>query len=196
MHVEWHSIVEWVWGVLSSEGAPAWVQAVGSILALIVAIRVSRLSVEHAGLVRQKSIFSIAEAAHQFASSIRNAIDSIGNEPGSNVHLYGVYHKDVIASVVKALQGVPVHELGSGQQVLAILGLTNQLVFLGAAAEKLLVDPSLLPGYSEAYKSAGSDREQRRSLRVTAIGVLKANAVRHLDKIDEHFNELKCTLPH
>ncbi|CAI8726578.1 hypothetical protein [Pseudomonas chlororaphis] len=195
MHFEW-ALWDSIWKVVSSDGAPAWVQAIGSILALIIAIRVSRLSIEHAGLLKQKTIFSIAEAAHEYASKIRGAIDMISDEAGSNIHLYGVYHKDVTAGVVRALQGIPVHELASGQQVLAILGLTNQLVFLGEAAEKLLVDPSLLPHVSEALKSVGDDRNERRKVRATVIIVLKRNAVTHLDKIDEHYNALKRSLSH
>src|SRR5450830_610586 len=116
MHVEWHTLCEWFWKIFSSQGTPAWVQAIGSILALIVAIRVSRLSVEHAASLKQKTIFSIAEAAHKYASDIRNAIELIDDDIGSNVSLYGVYHKDVVFGVIKALQGIPVHELGTSQE--------------------------------------------------------------------------------
>jgi hypothetical protein len=196
MHYERTALWDSVWRVVSSDGAPAWVQAVGSIVALYIAIRVSRFSIDHAGLLKQKTIFSIAEAAHEYASKIRIAIDLINKEPGSNTYLYEVYHKDVTAGVVRALQGVPVHELASGQQVLAILGLTNQLVFLGTAADKLLFAPSLLPGVSEQLESMADDRKMRREYLSTITDVLKRNALGHLDGIDKHYHVLKSSLVH
>lgn len=185
-----------VWRFISSESAPAWVQAVGSIVALYIAIRVSRSSIEHAGLLKQKTIFSIAEAAHEYASEIRIAINRIDKEPGSNIRLYEVYHKDVTAGVVRALQGIPVHEVASGQQVLAILGLTNQLVFLGNAADKLLFSPSLLPEVSKHLESMGDDREMRREYLSNVTDILKRNALVHLDAIDRHYLVLETSLVH
>ncbi|HDS1679139.1 TPA: hypothetical protein QEM39_000615 [Pseudomonas putida] len=193
MH-DWREFLCSVWTVISSAGTPAWVQAIGSIIALVVAIRVSRLSVEHAGLLKQKTIFSIAEAAHEYADKIRSAINTINEEPGSNIGLYSVYHRDVTAGIVRALQGVPVHELASGQQVLAILGLANQLVFMGNAIDKLLVPPSMHPDVLKVLESVGDDYKQRQRLSDVALSVLKRNALNHLDKIDEHFNLLKSTI--
>lgn len=194
MHFEWRELLCSVWDVISSEGAPAWVQAIGSVIALFIAIRVSRLSVEHAGLLKQKSIFSIAEAAHEYAKNIRAAINAIDEDPGSNVSLYSVYHSDVTAGMVRALQGVPVHELASGQQVLAILGLANQLVFLGNATEKLLVPSAMHPDVLKVLERVGDNYQKRQKISAVALSVQKKNALNHLDKIDEHYNLLKLTL--
>ncbi|MCG8292233.1 hypothetical protein [Pseudomonas entomophila] len=196
MGLEWSEVFEPVWKVISSDGAPAWVQAVGSMVALFVAFRVSRISIDHAGRLKQKTIFSIAKAAYEYACQIRAATNLVGDEAGSNVNLYGVYHKDITAGLVRALQGVPLHELPSSEQVLAILGITNQLVFLSSATERLMVDPSLLPEFSESFRTAGTDRNLRCDIRRTIIGVLKRNAVGHLDKIDEHYDVLRRSLPH
>jgi len=163
-------------------------------VALYVAFRVSRISVEHAGLLKQKTVFSIAEATHEYANKIRAAISKIGDDPESNVSLYDVYHKDVTAGLVRALQGVPLHELASGQQVQAILGLTNQLVFMGNATDKLLGPPLMQLEILKALEHVGSDHELRRRLSSTSLSVLKRNALNHLDKIDEHYNSLKSTL--
>ncbi|WP_236238566.1 hypothetical protein [Pseudomonas rhodesiae] len=194
MSPEWAALWDLVWRFISSESLPAWLQAVGSIVALYVAFRVSRSSIEHAGLLKQKTIFSIAEAAHEYANKVRVAIDLIDKDPGSNAYLYEVYHKDVTAGVVRALQGIPVHELASGQQVLAVLGLANQLVFLGAAADKLMFAPSLLPGVSKELESMGDDREMRREYLSGIKKTLKRNAIGHLDIIDMHYHVLKSSL--
>ena len=194
MPFDWRESIDSIWSVVSSNGAPAWVQAVGSIIALIVAIRVSRLSVEHAGLLKQKTIFSIAEAVHEYAKELRAAIEATKSDPGSNIGLYCVYHRDVTAGLVRALQGVPVHELASGQQVRAILGLANQLVFLGNATDKLLEPPISQPETLKALEGAGGNYEQRSMLLGVALNVQKRNALNHLDKIEEHYQSLKNTL--
>lgn len=55
MAAEWLVIWNSVLKFISSDSAPAWVQAVGSIVALYIAIRVSRTSIAHAGLQKQKN---------------------------------------------------------------------------------------------------------------------------------------------
>lgn len=194
MSIEWQHYWCVIWAGISSDGAPAWVQAFGSIVALIVAIKVSKLSVKHAGEQRQRAIFSIAEAGYEYARQIRGAIELITEEVGSNANLWNVYNKDVTASLVRALQGVPAHELASGQQVLALLGLTNQLVFLGQASEKLMVAPSLLPEVSEMLKKMEDDRQGRRELLKSIPKILKSNALKHIDVIEGHYNVLKDAL--
>lgn len=194
MHFDWREFLCSVWDVISSTGTPAWVQAIGSIIALVVAIYVSRKSVEHAGLLKQKTIFSIAEAAHEYANKIRVAVEAIDDDLGSKIGLFSVYHSDVNAGMVRALQGVPVHELASGEQVLAILGLTNQLVFLGSVTDKLLGSAALQPEISKALESVGNDYEQRKKFLDFATNNLKAVAIIHLDQIDKHYDSLKKTL--
>jgi hypothetical protein len=193
MHIDWTALWGAVWSFVSSDSAPAWVQAVGSIVALFVAIRLSRSSIAHAGLQKQKTIFSVAEAAHEYANGVRAAVDLIGDEPGSNITLYQVYHRDITAGLVRALQGAPVHELASSQQVMAILGIVNHLVFLGDAADKLLYAPSLLPGISEELESM-DDLVTRRDYLSAITSSLKMNVLTQTDKIDEHYLSLKKSL--
>jgi len=195
MHVDWHLFMDWLGRLISSDGAPAWVQAIGSLVALFIAIRVSRLSVEHASDLKQKSMFSVVDASHQFACSIRSAVESIGAEPGSNAELYSIYHKDVMVGMIKALQALLVHEFSSGQQVVSVLGITNQLVFLSVVVEKLLYDPSLLAEYKKSFSDLDGDRKGRRELRVTITDILKGNALRHLAEIDKHYKKLEDTIP-
>ncbi|MFJ3448071.1 hypothetical protein LOY46_13895 [Pseudomonas sichuanensis] len=194
MQVEWSAVKDFFWGLLSSPNTPAWIQAVGALVALGVAIYVSRRSIEHAGLLRQKTIFSIAEAASEYAKNIRGAIEYITDEPGSNLILYNVYNRQVTAGYIRALQAAPLHELASGRQVAAILGLTSHLIFLEDQVDKLMVPPSLQPDVAEQLKTMGNNFEARRELLGIAIGVLKGNAFMQLNKIDEHYQELKKSI--
>jgi len=193
MHIDWTALWGSVWSFVSSDSAPAWVQAVGSIVALFVAIRLSRSSIAHAGLQKQKTIFSVAEAAHEYASGVRAAVDLIGDDPGSNITLYQVYHRDITAGLVRALQGAPMHELASSQQVMAILGIVNHLVFLGDSADKLLYAPSLLPGISEDLESM-DDLVTRREYLSGITSSLKMNVLIQTDKIEKHYLSLKKSL--
>ena len=85
------------------EGAPAWIQAIGSVAAIVYAVRISRSSINHAASAKRKTIFAIAEAAHTHACNIRKAIDVMGWNSGDNSQIYAVYNKTIIDGVVKAL---------------------------------------------------------------------------------------------
>lgn len=196
MSFDWHAIGKWFYEIFSSDGAPAWVQAVGALLALWIAIKVSRTAVDHAADVKRQTIFAIAEAANVYAHTIREPLDKLvwlsndGNYP-----LFQVYHPSVIEGIVRALQGAPMHELGSSKGVLAMLSLTGQMVFLGTAIEALLRGPSQHPEIAKTLASLGPDDQQMR-LQVCATGfsVLRSNVRVHLDQIDKDYEALKTSL--
>lgn len=194
MQVDWSALKYSTWSLLSHPSTPAWIQAVGALFALGVAIYVSRRSIEHAGLLRQRTIFSIAEAASEYAKNIRSAVEVVTDEPGSNLALYNIYNRQVTAGYIRALQSAPLHELASGRQVSAILGLTSHLVFLEDQVDKLMVSPSMHPTVAEQLRTMGDNHEGRQELVRVAIRVLKGNAILQLNKIDEHFQELKRSM--
>ena len=195
MSFEWHLLWERTGEILSSEGAPAWIQAIGSVAALFIAIRISRSSINHAASEKRKTIFAIAEAAHTHACNIRKAIDVMGWNSGNNFQIYEVYDKTIIEGVVKALQGVPMHELGSSKAVLAMLSLTDQMVFLGSAVETLLQGPYKHPVLGKALESRDqNDHAQIQRLAATGFSVLQNNARGHLTKIDQDYEALKESL--
>lgn len=195
MSFDWQVLWQNVCETLSKEAAPAWVQAIGSILALIIVFLVSKIPVNYAASVKRKTIFAIAEAAHTHACNIRNAIDMMDWPSGNNYQIYSVYNKVVIEGVVKALQGIPMHELGSSRAVIAMLSLTDQMVFLGSAVETLLEGPHQHPGISITLQSiALDDHAQRQKICATGFSVLQANARVHLNQIDKDYESLKDSL--
>ncbi|MNP50519.1 hypothetical protein D3C76_1447890 [compost metagenome] len=112
-----------------------------------------------------------------------------------NYQIYKVYHKVVIEGIVKALQGVPMHELGSSKGVLATLSLSDQMVFLGAAIETLLLGPNQHPGIIKALESIDpNDHTQRQKLCATGFSVLQSNARGHLNQIDKDYESLRDSL--
>lgn len=195
MSFDWHVFGERTFEILSKEGAPAWIQAIGSILALLLAIFVSKIPVNHAASVKRKTIFAIAEATHTHACNIRNGIDAMGWPTGNNYLIYTVYNKVVIEGIVKALQGVPMHELGSSKGVLAMLSLINQMVFLGSAVETLLNGPFNHPEIAKTLNSIDQkDHAERLKLGAMGFSILQANARSHLNQIDKDYESLKESL--
>jgi hypothetical protein len=130
---------------LTSTEAAAWVQAIGSILAIAAAILISwrqsklaRESLVNAQVIadkaRQHGILAIAEAALEHARRIDEAL--LQTESGSNpTALYEVYDQTIINGMVQALTDVPAHEVGSRDAVIALLSLRDQFRFLGKAIE-------------------------------------------------------------
>lgn len=195
MQIEWYVIWKDAVEIFSSANTPAWVQAIGSLVGLAIAIYVSKSPIKHAAKARRATIFAIAEAAHAHTQSIRAAVDSLDWKTGSNIEIYKVYHKSVIEGVAQALQRVPIHEIGTSKGVLALLSLTNQLIFLGSAVEELIGGPYRHPEMSKTLKSiAEKDYERHQKLLETSYSVLKHNVTIHLDQIDRDYEELKVSL--
>ena len=195
MSFDWYTVWEKTYELLSTQDLPAWIQAIGSVAAIAYAVRISRSSINHAASAKRKTIFAIAEAAHTHACNIRKAIDVMGWNSGNNFQIYEVYDKTIIEGVVKALQGVPMHELGSSKAVLAMLSLTDQMVFLGSAVETLLQGPYKHPVLGKALESRDqNDHAQIQRLAATGFSVLQNNARGHLTKIDQVYEALKESL--
>lgn len=196
MSFDWYTIWESICAFFASEEAPAWVQAGGSVAALFIAIWISRSSIRHAAKAKRKNIYAIAEATHTYACIIRKAIDETEWVTGNNSQIYAVYNKVVIEGIVKALQEVPVHEIGSSKGVLAMLSLINQMEFLGLAVETLLQGPYKHPVLGKSLESLDDTdyRVQRHEVIATGFSVLQQNARGHLNKIDEDYETLKESL--
>lgn len=67
-------------------------------------------------------------------------------------------------------------------------------MFLGAEAEKLLFDPFLLPGLSGTLERMRDDRKVQREYLSSITDNFKANALRHLDALDNRYQVLKGSL--
>lgn len=195
MQIDWG----WLWCLtvtfFSSQTAAAWIQAGGSIIAIVAAYRLARVPITHAAKARRETIFAIAEAAQMRTQKIREAVEKMDWRTGNKIEVYKVYNKPVIDGVVRALQDVPLHELGTGGGVLTILSLTNQLIYLGSALENLLAGPHKNPDFPKVLESIAQDNyeERQRIIEAAYIG-LKRGVELHLDQIDKDVKELKAAL--
>ena len=87
------------------------------------------------------------------------------------------------------------HELGSSKAVLAMLSLTDQMVFLGSSVEILLQGPERHPELGKTLENSyRDDYEKRQELAASGYSVLQYNVRVHLNIIDQDYEALKESL--
>lgn len=151
----------------SSEGA-AWVQAIGSILAIWIAIFVAdrqhksaiRLMQSADRLAVRRQLESVLAILDQAAIQVRYVADAIfgegiyahyrtNSQPGSiDMDLFLLYQasqryasKPPFDSLVEVINRIPLHELGSAKMVGAVFQVRDQLLHLGDHLRTISVDP-------------------------------------------------------
>lgn len=176
----------------TSESVAAWVQAFGSVAAIVGAVWVGNRQVQaalsaeaRASAGRRRSILAIAEAAHEHSERFRRLLAQ--SDPRASLSLN--YHESIINGVAEALGSVPFHEVGSRDGVMALLSLRDQLLFLKKSIEVFLAGPWKHPDLGpelERYKAAGETAIVHGQLK-TANNILAKNVVNHLDVIRENY---------
>jgi hypothetical protein len=189
-----------MWSLNKSDWA-SWVQAVGSIAAIIGAYvigeRQSKATLESAREAhhvaeesKRVSRFAVLRAAHNRASLIRAALTK--GEPPLN--LIEVYHSSIIDSLVLAMSSIPVSELGSDEAVDAFILFSGQFVFLRKALEEYVDGPSADPIVQrqlDRLKAQGYGREHQDEILTVARNVRRRNVEVHLKQIEFEFEKLK-----
>lgn len=137
---------------------PAWVQAVGSVLAIVAVFWISDANRKKELQSRNQSVLAVARVAHDFVKNIDAELQNILTEKacgfdGSNIR--SIYHRDISQCYGDALANVPLHELGSTEAVQALLSLQVQFsVFLPDAMESLLKGPEQINPFNETDTKA------------------------------------------
>lgn len=195
MQIDWG----WWWCLVvtafSSQTLAAWVQAGGAILGIWAAYRLAKAPIKHAAQERRETVLAIVEAAHQHTQEIRKAVENMDWKRGNAFELYRTYNKALIDGLVRTIQSVPMHELGTGRGVLVLLRISNQLVYLMSSIENLLAGPHQNPIIAKALESfAKEDYEEKQNAIEAAYIGLKIAVTKNLDKIDEDVEALKSAL--
>lgn len=174
---------------LTSDGAAAWVQAIGALLALAIAIWVPAARAKMDSKEKRLSMLAVAEAAHSHASNIRLAIDSSNFEQGEvSLKMWNIYDPSIIIGVVRGLQNIPLHELGSRKGVISLLSITDQMVLLGKAVDAFIDGPHRNVEHTKLLQSIPEDdHKMRRQLHLQVFSILANNARLHLDRIDKDY---------
>lgn len=166
----------------------AWVQAVGSIAAIVGAVWGIRYQMERSERKRLESILAVAEAAIE-------RVDLVGrlmSEPDPRISLVREFDQSMLDGVLSAFAGVPVHEVQSGKGVIALMALRDQLGFLGRAIAVCIDGPDSNPPFERILQktlvSEGPDAWQE--LRVRFDGILKENVMTHVKVSREQYAAL------
>lgn len=146
------------WAGQSAQDIPAWIQAVGSVLAIVAVFWIAEANREKEQRSRHQSVLAVVRVAHEFAVSIDTELQAILGEKlcgfdGSNIR--SIYHRDISKRYGEALSNVPLHELGSPDAVKALLALQVQFsVFLPDAMDGLLKGPDQISPYNDTDTKA------------------------------------------
>lgn len=192
------SIFDALTGLKASDWA-AWAQAVGSVVAIVVAFIVGRqqanaslAAVSRAYAMqlsgRQKSILAIAEAALDRIKEFGEAVMAHESNPAA---LYNIYDKSVIDGMVGALTNVPAHEIGSRDGVLALLSLRDQIRFLGDTVETFR-SPKL--DVDSENSLSGLDPPERAKQRRRVKEIQAKNVQSRVKKIEEDYALLQAAM--
>lgn len=175
---------------------PAWVQAIGSIVALGIAIWLPMRQDHKMRREKRRAMLAVAEAARKHAEQIIKAIDTTDFRLGvRNVSFYRVYDKSIIDGDLKALREIPLHELGSRDAVLAMRHLTDQVHFFGQSAQAFGDGPLTNLDYIRRVNSLGrEDTKSRAEVYEQMLRTLANNVKVHWTEIDASYSALKRPL--
>lgn len=146
------------WADQNAKDIPAWVQAVGSVLAIVAVFWISDANRKKEQQSRNQSVLAVARVAHDFAKKLDAELQTILTGKacgfdGSNIH--SIYHRDIARRYGEALANVPLHELGSPEAVKALLALQVQFsVFLPDAMDRLLKGPDRIAPHNDTDTQA------------------------------------------
>lgn len=179
--------------IFQSENWAAWVQAIGSIAAIVGSLWVAR-SQAKADLQRvveaqrlseeskRMAVFALGEAVIDRIQPIKTALEQ--KDPRAS--LFGVYHSSVAHGIAGAISTAPIHELRSKEAVLALLDIRDQLLFLDKSIDDYVKPPRSISIKDRSELTAERRKEYDES--VETIGIKNMNG--HLEKIEEHFQVL------
>lgn len=127
----------WRFPPQSSGEWASWVQAIGSILAIVGAWLGIRYQLGRATKQRRDAIIAIAGAANARADQVRGYL--LGADP--HFELSTKFHQSIVDGLVHALNGASVDEIGSPEGVSAFLEMQYQVVLLGMAIQAFTKGP-------------------------------------------------------
>jgi hypothetical protein len=181
-----------------ASNAPAWVQAVGAVVAIFASYFIGRKQAKAALIAvneahrkaeqsRRKCITAIAEAAQKQVQKIEESL-SKGTPADVRFALFVSYDKSIVVSMGNAIGNVPFHDVGSSDGVIALLMMRDQFVFLGKAMQALVDGTQPGSDASVGFKAI-EDPVQRKEAEALWYDVKIRNARNHMGRIREHYTE-------
>lgn len=170
----------------------SWVQAIGSICAIVGSVWLAKYQERSAQRKRLQAIFAVAQAARLRVDELARHLN--GDEDRAAITFN--YHRSIIDGLVSAMSAVPMHELASPDAIIAFASMRDQLVFTAHAIETLIKGPLEHKHLKENLQKIphATDPVAYRQAYRRAIGVLETNVRVHVDKIHGDFAVLQQEL--
>lgn len=181
----------------AKQDVPAWIQAGGSILAIIASLGIadwSRRSEQHE---RSKDVFAVVQAAHAYAGKIRKIIDdSKPSERMVNPAIHELYHRNITDGFARALANIPFHEVGTSEAVAAIVDMQVQFDrFMPNSLETFIAGPQNHQAFKDAQAQLDVPNhperfEQEEALYEQTFKNFANNLRGNLSRIDDDFQRI------
>lgn len=172
----------------------SWVQAIGSIGAILGAVWVARHQQRVEMVKRRDAIFAVATAAVLRTDEIAKHLEN--KDPQSAMALH--FHRSITDSVVSAMNSVPLHEIGMPNAILAFASMRDQIGFLAYSVEQLVAGPwrheDLGKHLERAKYDFADEPETYRELIEQANRSLAHNVHVHVRAIHQEFQVIKREL--
>lgn len=170
---------------VASADMAAWVQAIGSIMAIAGAFLIGERQAETA-LKNSVAMSVLAEAKKRdailaIAQAASTQVDAIAdyseNKKSHKLALLLCYEQRIFLGIIDALSGIPIHEIGSAAGVAGLLGMKNDMIKIQTAIHKYLNTP--IPASAVVYEI----HEQPDPRNVLQIGGFKRSVKFHYDAL-------------
>ncbi|MGK5050753.1 hypothetical protein [Janthinobacterium sp. RB2P8] len=176
------------WSCMDVTVTAYWVQALGSIAAILGAFFLGERQAQKAAenslhLIeteerkRLASIFAICTAAKTRVDNIRSIFCAKDYLDNVGIRRYANYDHSITKSIINVLGAIPVHEIGSASAAEAILDIRDQLIFTMKSIDALDV----------AFKERAIHHDNN-------FVVAQTNVAVHLNVIDKAYLTLQETI--
>lgn len=179
----------------------AWIQAGGSILAIIASLGIADWSRKSKQSEQQKNVFAVVQAAHAFAKKISKVTDdSKASELMVNHDIHSLYHRNITDGFARALANIPFHEVGTSEAVAAIIDMQVQFErFMPNSLDLFIAGPQNHPSYLDAEASLDLPNHPERyqksqMLYESSFTTLAENLRGNLKRIDYDFQLINDAL--
>lgn len=163
----------------------ALVQALGAIAALYVAIRISRDDRVEAVKGKRMAIVAVAQSASEFVSDVTKLVEASKTDGEVSLPLYNVFSPSIVEGYLQAIRGIPLHEVGSGEGVRAIIMFAFHLELFGKQVAVYMGGVHNAPQFS-AEVIEGLSVEERRAIYGLRFQLLCKNVLQQSQLVGEY----------
>jgi hypothetical protein len=173
---------------LSCSDFAAWVQAIGSILAILGAVWISRWEIHQEKKFKINSISVIAKQVQKRVNEINEIIQKSIVSGDVDFNIYNIYSPLIIEELASLLDQTNPGDLQSEKRIEALVALRIHIPIFGKQVDKF-IDWRNDSMYKRAYESTET-AEDKQQLKLAYLNVLGNNANAQWKIIDTAAREL------